>query len=83
MSELVTASEVVRRLRLPFNTATVLRWARQGKLPCRRIGSRVVLFDLAAIVETLTPPSLTATAAPLLAAPLPVESNAEGGQGNA
>jgi len=42
-----------------------------------------VLFDLAAITEALTPPSLTVTAgaaAVAPAAPLPVESNAEGGR---
>ena len=87
MSELVTASEVVKRLHLPFNAATVLRWARQGKLPSRKFSGRVVLFDLAAIAEALNPPTLTATAAPgaaaAAAAPLLAGGNMKGGQKDA
>ncbi len=51
MSEKLTAAEVAKWLKV--SKQTVLTWARQGKLPCQRVGFRPVLFDREEIEKLL------------------------------
>ena len=50
-TELVTAEEMARRLRL--KPSTILRWAQQRKIPSIVISPKVVRFDVAAVIQRL------------------------------
>lgn len=43
MSKLITAAQLAPLL--GKSTATVLRWAKEGAIPHRRIASKIILFD--------------------------------------
>ena len=46
---LLTAAEVASLLRL--HQVTVLKWAREGKLPHRKLGTRRVVFPLSLLTK--------------------------------
>ena len=52
MSDLLTVEEVAERLRL--TSETILRWAREGKIPAIRISPKVLRFDWDAVYQALT-----------------------------
>jgi excisionase family DNA binding protein len=43
MAKKLRVEELAKRLGL--NCATIRRWARNGKLPCQRLGLRPIWFD--------------------------------------
>jgi excisionase family DNA binding protein len=47
--ELVDSSVLAEVLHISRDT--VLEWAREGRIPCRRFGPRVVRFDLSEVLE--------------------------------
>jgi excisionase family DNA binding protein len=51
MTEPLTTKEVAERLRL--RPATVLRWARDGRIPCIRLSGSVVRFSWTAVAEAI------------------------------
>jgi excisionase family DNA binding protein len=48
--EILTADEIAKKLKV--SKAAVRRWTREG-VPCRRLGSRLVRFEVTAVVEWL------------------------------
>ena len=50
---LLTAAQLAEQLGV--TTATILSWARTGKIPCLRPTPRIVRFDLEAVIEKLMP----------------------------
>jgi excisionase family DNA binding protein len=51
MDEFLTCKELAARLRV--QPATVLEWARKGKIPSIHIGHKTLRFDFAAVVQTI------------------------------
>lgn len=49
---LVSAVELGRYLSV--HRGTLLRWARQGRIPCKRLSATIVRFDLHEVEEWLT-----------------------------
>ena len=48
---LLTSRELAQRLRV--NRDTVLRWTRQGRIPCLRGSQKPLLYDLQAVESAL------------------------------
>lgn len=47
MADVLTVREAVRRCRaeeLPISEYTLRRWVKNGVIPCRRIGNKVLLY---------------------------------------
>ena len=51
-SELLTAEELAGRLQV--RPSTIRRWAREGRIPTTRLTPKVVRYDLAAVVHTMS-----------------------------
>jgi phage terminase Nu1 subunit (DNA packaging protein) len=51
MSEILTAQELADHCHV--TVATIHSWHRRGWIPCLRAGRRPVLFDVAAVEQTL------------------------------
>jgi len=51
-SELLTAEELAGRLQV--RPSTIRRWAREGRIPTKRLTSKVVRYDLAAVVQAMS-----------------------------
>jgi excisionase family DNA binding protein len=49
--ELLTADEVAKRLRL--QPCTIQKWARCGRIPAIHLTSKVVRFDMAAVIAAI------------------------------
>jgi excisionase family DNA binding protein len=62
MSQMLNARQLGEKLGL--STWTVLEMARDGRLPCIRLGYRTVRFDLAEVERVLRERSTSRAAAP-------------------
>jgi len=51
MSELLSADEVAKRLRV--KPTTVLHWTRSGRIPAIRVSRKIIRFDFDAILAVL------------------------------
>jgi excisionase family DNA binding protein len=52
MSDLLTADELTKRMRL--KAGTIRSWARRGRIPVVRVSANVMRFDPAAVLAALT-----------------------------
>jgi excisionase family DNA binding protein len=59
MGELLTADEMAKKVRL--KPATVLEWARLGKIPSVRVNAKTVRFDPADVVAAMKETSRVAS----------------------
>jgi excisionase family DNA binding protein len=55
--QLLTAEEVADRLRVKPDTIVV--WARQGRIPARRLSRKVIRFSLSEVIESLEAATLS------------------------
>jgi excisionase family DNA binding protein len=52
MSELLTAAELAARLRV--KSTTIREWEREGVIPSIRINSKVIRYDVEAVIKALS-----------------------------